>query len=820
MALVEVAFKKPQFIQSIELILTSAPIPLPTFAALGPTRLVSELGWDNVALVAGLAGIAPQPGKLLAEASLTIRHVSVDELRLNGGAPGSVIAATAWLILSASPQRVNVDLLAVVFPNRAPDVYPAPVPIGSSAFRAIQVPEVQIAAAALVPGNETVIIRYGTKPEDDLLTVAIDPEMNGGNWRIRVSGEFFAEYVLDGLNKAVAKPPDGTEVEDSPGAAWVNLAPELGQDPEWAVLGGFGLKKPNACPGLFGDVDLSVSVTALLRVDPNVDDNTLGLNLHISSDASDWDTFRCWAGTGGLVGVALSWIVTPIVGIGVAIGSGIAIGEVIRLDVGSQLEGLDVGLLKQVASDDTSVTFAGKLPLPQLPQSVATAELGQDGLVVIGTILLGSAKRVPLFDPNGGQLSGKWRGYYSCGDKSWRRDFQIPSILAADSAFFFGTKPIFIPVRIFPTSVVEPNNQWRLDVLTTTEPFQYVQMTALAPSEGNSGRLYLHTTAGIRRFDVPPLPAPPPVPDPLTIALAAFNCRLWPEFITEQVMLQWLIDPPELIRENPELRPIRQWLLSAELLTAGSTIGVRALRGNQLTTAPLSLTAHADGEFAFETLTDSETELELSLDLAEGRTGVRLIQRWLVPTLAFDLGSPAIALAQNENAVVALTGTKLFMVDRLSNQISSIASRQRGLVKVGNRLIIWGESGIEELYGTQLHTLSEAAVAGVLDCQRSAPRFACGSKVYDINGQACGCRNAEMRIRDVTPPFSISLSKGQVVAAYKNKLVFAIPDLNNVRTDTASASFGPQFRWGLKLIAGCLIVFGSALFLCQRAIRK
>jgi hypothetical protein len=780
MALIEVALKVPQFGQVIDLALTSAPIPVPTLAALGPTRLVSGLRWGQAVVVTDLPGIANQPGKVPAQVPVTVVHVSVDELRLNAAAPGSSSPATAWLLVSATPGRILVDIIAMAFPGRAPDIYSDPVSMGGTS---VPLPkEVQAASAAIVATNEIITIRFGTKPGDDLLTPAADPEMGDGNWRIRVSGEFFTEYVLDALNAVAAKPPDSTEVEDSPTAIWTTLP--FGA--QWAVLAGIGLKKVDACPGLFSDVDISVSVSATLTLDVKPGDDTFGVNVLVRTDASDWDSFRCWAGSGGLASVAISSIFTPVVGIGFAIGTGIAIGEVVKTDAGASLDGFSAGkALTQVASDDTSITLAGVFAVPKLPPVFNTPTVTAEGLVVTGTMLLPPASLEPIFVPDGGLLSGVWHGYYSCRDKVWRRDFLLPSIKIANAASAIGIKLPAVPVRIFPTSAVEPNNQWRLDVLTTIEPVQWVEMVALAPVNGTSGRLYLHTDAGIRRFDVPPLPPPPPVPDDLTIALAAFNCRLWPEVISERVKLTWLVDPPEFDGADPELPVIRQWMLAIEQLAAGSAVSVRAVRGAETVTLLRGLTADVNGEFIFEAVTDSRTELELNLHVSEGRTGVRLMQRWLLPTSGFDIGVPALALARHKGAIFALTGGRLFRIDRASNQMTSLPSRQRGLINSRGRLILWGESGIEELDGNQVLRLSRHSVEGVLSGPQPEPRLVGASEIYDIDGRVRGRRDHKTRIRNVLPLFSISLSERQVVAAFENQLVFATPALTNVRTDYA-----------------------------------
>ena len=780
MALIEVTLNRPQFVQLIELVLTSAPIPVPTFVALGPTRLVSDLRWGEVSLVAELAGVPSEPGKIFAQALVVIGHVSVEELRLDPGALGATTSATAWLSLSAVPGRVQVDLVAMLFPNRAPDIFSPAVSIGRESLPLPS--QVKATAAAVVAAQTTVTLRFATKSGDDLLAIASDPEMEGGNWRIRVSGEFFAENVSDALNKGLAALPAGTEIEDPISSIWTQV-PFTNQ---WAAVSSVGLKKIDACPGLFGSVDVSVTIGAILAVDPHVDDKTLGLNLRISTDASDWDSFRCWAGTAGVASSALSWILTPVVGVAFAIGSGILVGEIVRTSAHAAVEGLDAGSpFVQTASDSTSTSFGATLPLPELPQSVGTATIGADGLVVTGTIVLASAVQTPVFDPNGGELAGVWRSGVDCGSGQWGTEFLLPSIKVADSASVLGMLRVQVPVSIFPTSVVEPTDKWRLDVLTTTEPIQYVTVASLAPSAGDTGSLYLHTSAGIRRFDIPPLSASPPVPDALAISLEVFNCRLWPEFISERVKMGWLVDPP--VAGNVERGdPLRQWLLTFEQLSAGSGITVHETGDGQTVENILrDFTAEADGEVSMEIITGAQIQLGLNLRLVRGRTGVRLVQRWLLPLASFDLARPAIALTRHGRDLFALTGDRLFKIDVAGNKWSAISSQQRGLLSANGMLYLFGDGDIEVLKGTGLQKLSAQPFHGSV-LRENLPMLAAVDSLH-VERIAKAGRDQNQRLLALQTPLSVRMSRHQFAVAYENQIIVVTPDKANVRADYVSA---------------------------------
>jgi hypothetical protein len=50
MAIVDVELARIQFAGFIENIVTSAPIPFPTFAVIGPDRLISRLEWGSICI--------------------------------------------------------------------------------------------------------------------------------------------------------------------------------------------------------------------------------------------------------------------------------------------------------------------------------------------------------------------------------------------------------------------------------------------------------------------------------------------------------------------------------------------------------------------------------------------------------------------------------------------------------------------------------------------------------------------------------------------------------------------------------------------------
>src|SRR5262249_46253645 len=151
-------------------------------------------------------------------------------------------------------------------------------------------------------------LRFATNASDDLYVPTLNMLASAGDdWSIRLSGDFFADQLVARLQDAVAKLPSGTSLEDAPGASWGE------HDGNWAAIGSMGVVKKDACPGIFGDVDVSVTVDVVLTPSANIAavPPQLILTLQLESDASDWDSFRCWLGSGGIFSDLLGYVATP-----------------------------------------------------------------------------------------------------------------------------------------------------------------------------------------------------------------------------------------------------------------------------------------------------------------------------------------------------------------------------------------------------------------------------------------------------------------------------------------------------------------------------
>src|SRR2546423_10464451 len=79
MGMIESEFLTSHFENLVQLVVSAAAIPVPTFAVLGADRLVASLKWPSLNIVPAPPGLEPPPGNVLARAAVTIGHASVAE---------------------------------------------------------------------------------------------------------------------------------------------------------------------------------------------------------------------------------------------------------------------------------------------------------------------------------------------------------------------------------------------------------------------------------------------------------------------------------------------------------------------------------------------------------------------------------------------------------------------------------------------------------------------------------------------------------------------------------------------------------------------
>ena len=299
-----------------------------------------------------------------------------------------------------------------------------------------------LAAAALILRDDIVTRRFATRATDSLQATPLNMLATiGDEWAIRLSGEFFTEQLLQSLQGALATPPAGTTIEDSPSASWGV------KDGNWAAIGQVGLEE-DACPGLLGDVDSSITVDVAFTPSANItppppQPPRLNLTLRLSSDVSDWDAFRCWLGSGGLASAILGYIATPIIGPGAGgigflaggIISLVVVAETVLLDAGKEITGTSINNFTLVSSSSTTATYTSQNNLPTLVTTapngtsngqIRAATTGPHGMLISGTVLYLAANHNVTFVPNGGALASALKNSYDCGRGTWLREDRDP----------------------------------------------------------------------------------------------------------------------------------------------------------------------------------------------------------------------------------------------------------------------------------------------------------------------------------------------------------------------------------------------------------
>lgn len=659
MALVEVELRRATFEALLQLITSAAPTPEPTLSALGPDRLITGIQWASVTVGPAPPGYLAPAGMLTARAQATVSHISVDELESDPLTPPARASTTAWLLVSLSaarPTDLVVSLLQVDI-DAGVTSFPVPVRLGLQS-----VAPSSLAASSgsmLVLADDVVTIRFASSPADELMLRPANRLLSGGgegDWLVRVDGQVFVEQVLGRLRDATDPPPAGAVVEDAPVAAWTDHLTGA-----WRVVGGVGLLKEDACPGVFGDVDISLGVTVQLSLVPDIDavPTRLGLRLSVASNVSDWDSLRCWAGTGGLAGV-LGEMVTPFLGFTLGLGSLIGISEKIRLAAGEEVAGSNLGgAMTEVGRTSTSADYEGTMPLPAVGNTVLSADVGPDGLLVRGNLLLLGATHRVSFQPNSGVVAGSWHGFFSCRQDAYRQEYLLPSVQISDEAQILGKRFAAVPVRVFPTSRVVPAGGWTIRHPVNAEVNQHVDLVSADDVAGRTARAYVHTSAGIRRYDLGPVPEPPAAPDALTQSLMRVNCRSSTKVWTRLEQVLWLVDPPAFDYGRP---PLRQWQITVDALPAGARV---TLQHSGEGGSPVTFTAGRDGPATLEVVTRDDAEIALDHNLESPPEGTRLTQRWLLPLHAVDLGGPAVSLRRQGTDIEVLTEDRRIIVSAL-----------------------------------------------------------------------------------------------------------------------------------------------------------
>ncbi len=673
MGMIESEFLTGHFENLVQVLASAAAIPAPTFPVLGADRLVGNLSWNSLKVVEGRAELQPPAGFILAKAALRIGHVSIAELTANAAAM-TFTDATAWLFVgvSAAPHRLTIDIARIDIPGQPQSApFAPPLPLAKQPEPLDLPGGVVPLGQALLVSDGVCTIRFVTSADENLFAAPANrASAVFEGWAVHVSGQVIAEQLLGQLREALKKLPADVEVETQPAAAWMDLP--IGQS-GWGAYGGFGVKKIDAC----ADVDISIEVGASVTLSIDHDANTFTSRFHVSTDVSDWDSFRCWLAKGGLVAAVL----LPPLGIVSLAGVGFVIGQ----QAGETLTGNGPGDdWKMVSSTDTSATYelVAKLPKPGPTANIGSdTSVGEAGLVVTGDMnaIPLAVHAEPHFTPDGGDLEGSWVGAFSCKQNNWGQAYELPYIEIIDRSMIASTVFARLPVKVFATSSAVPPALWSIEAVKggfdetahvvchaqasdypATPPFLTPPRIRPKPS----GFAFVHTSAGIKRFDLAAIQPSRVPPDEIQMAPMRMNCRNFGNAWRDpRIVAGWLVDPPELDFGHPALR---HWQLTISDIPRGASITFHGIRDGLITERLASVTADEGGQSVIEIVTDARTELSIEHTLKEAPAGARLSQRWLLPTQVAEFHGVAAGLAQDGNNVHVVGSERLATLSMLT----------------------------------------------------------------------------------------------------------------------------------------------------------
>lgn len=722
MALIEIEMLKAAFELTVRLVVNAAQaVPYPTLPPPSDDRLILTFSWQGDPLIeAGFPGFAPPPGTVLLRSSVVLTHASLAEIRLQPDTRGTSVTGTAWLLATATLNQVVLTLVGFDlglghFPLAVPQMlgeFPLPSPAG-----------VGIVKAALVADGSTVTLRLATSaldnplqpPANRLPALLAQPDAGTPNWLIHIPAAFFIEMVLDPLVSFCSSPPDGTIIEESPRAWWIQ------QDGAWSVWAKAGLEKIDACPGLFGDVDISTEVTVSARF-VEKSDSRIDIGLTIEVNASDWDSFRCWLGSAGLGSLTFG-LINPYLGMVAAIASLTGVSEYLRHEVGDATKSLSVRDFTEVSRTASTVSLAGSFPIEPLPfSSDVTFALGPTGLDIQGQIFPIAPDHLTSFIPDRGPLPGSWKGNINCSHRSMDHSFTFQA-LVADELRVGGRLVRGVPVTVYLTSIAEPAGKCWIQNLDSRVHFTTpdgIELDALpvpikAPGmrEGDTGFVVLHTSAGLRAYVLGPLPATPVGLPGMQSLIDNFCDRVqMPLRAIDILELRWVEPPPDY---NWGHDPLRQWQIIVQGLAEDAAIEVRA----NTSEGPLFATgadfAASSGRGAITLVTNSETDLVLHTPNAGSEANVTLITRWLLPQHREAFAAPVRAFSKTGSMLTLHTdaGVRTFDLNRWKSDIAThvatgrtrvIDGQGQSLSLPGNRVALIHQG--ELVIATPVNTLT------------------------------------------------------------------------------------------------------------------
>lgn len=661
-------------------------VPVPTVPPLGEDRLIREVTWTGEpALAGGFEGYTVPAGSVLLRFPCSLSHVSVDELRVDPDATGASNDAEAWLLVSGSPTEAIVSLVAIAISGQTPRRTPVPIRLG-----ALPLPTfagVNPVRAALVTNGTVVVLRIATSRTDD----PFGPPANrlparladGGsfNWLLHVPPGVLLDLIRSRLVEQAAAASGDARIEEGPNVVWAQLMPG-----KWGVRGESVIEVEDACPGLFGGVDLSVDVSALAFFGES-STGALDVTLTITTDASDWDSFRCWLGTGAVGSVPLG-LVAPFLQMPTALASLIVVSELVRSKVGDRTARTQAPGFTEVGHTDRSKTFSMTIPPIPIPFSTAgQVSVGAQGIDFIGQIMPLPGTHLTSFTPNHGPLKGTWRSEVNCSRRSIDHSFAFRPIIVSDT-LQTGSAVTGVPVTVFPTSLAEPAGKVAVD-LPNSAVDTVVDIDGGGLSPGDTGFAVVHTSAGLCAYHLGPVPSIRRIDDDHRRFIDRY-CDTFHVLrpVIEVQEIRWVEPPPDYDAEGP---PLRQWQLVFQGLPSTADLELIAVAPERRIVATARNLKHFGDRAAIEVTTDARSDLVLHIARPPADASFAVATRWLIPIQRVP-APRATALAKTGDRLMVRLADEWTSFDpvrvELNHDVGAAAPDERGVREAGASLTL------------------------------------------------------------------------------------------------------------------------------------
>jgi len=650
MALIEVEFLRKPFEALAGVVAKShAVVPTPTLMPIGDDRLIRQFTWvADPEIVTEMSGYVSPAGTILLRSAVKVSHVSVAELQADVNAPGVSIDGYAWLLAAATPGQVSLSIVGFAVGEAAPATLTPPLALESLPIPAPS--QVGIVQAALVADASTVVVRLATGLYDNLygplagrLPACLSAIGGSTNWLIHVPAQVFCDLIMGPIQTAINTSTDGATIEEMPTAVWCQVP-----SGRWGVRVHAGLEKEDACPGLFGDVDISVDVVGNAGFLADAANNQIQIDLDITADTSDWDVFRCWLGSGGIGSTILNLFV-PYTGVVAAIGSLVYVSETVRSKVGDALAAQAVPSFTQTGQSDSTVSYQGAFPVQPLPFSTFIAyDFDSRGLDVSGMIVPLPPTHVTQFKPDSGSLKGTWTRKVNCSHRSVDTHFAFKPVVVSDNLQFGDTVLSYLPVTVYLTSIAEPVGKCAVKMPDAVPDVQVVvDCTGLQP--GNKGFTVIHTSAGLRAYVLGPVSGRPSMGREESFINEYCDTFHVQKPVVAIQEIRWVEPPPDY---DLGFAPLRQWQIVVSDLPSEARIDLHAAHDERrLLAARRDFTGTATRAAAV-LVTDQETDLVMRASGASDRSQFTLTTRWLLPLIRARVEGEITDIAKSDRDIL------------------------------------------------------------------------------------------------------------------------------------------------------------------------